>query len=146
MGYCIYTGASAILEDAKNGKGTANTTLRTFLRALNTGMRRCPLLERSINIIVKSLNRPATGALHPQNGSSGFQNGGGRHNPSHEVDMTSVPTNGYIPAFPYLGSSADMNFDVDDFFSGGEVGSMAMLDCFPEMQMDMGELIMPPLT
>lgn len=55
MGYCIYTGASAILEDAKNNDGVANVTMQTYLRAFNTGMRRCPLFERSLHIIVKGL-------------------------------------------------------------------------------------------
>lgn len=146
MGYCIYTGASAILEDAKNGKGTANATLKTFLRALNTAMRRCPLLERSLKIIVKSLNRPPTGAQHPHGSNSTFQSGNVNSNPRQEVDMAAIATNGYIPAFPYLGPSADMDFDMNDFFAGRDVGSMAMLDCYPEMQMDLGELIMPPLT
>ncbi|RYP18153.1 hypothetical protein DL765_004079 [Monosporascus sp. GIB2] len=57
MGYCIYTGASAILQDAKSGQRAAHGILRTYLRALNAGMKKCPLLERSLHIIVKGLNR-----------------------------------------------------------------------------------------
>ncbi|KAK8129176.1 fungal-specific transcription factor domain-containing protein [Apiospora kogelbergensis] len=57
IGYCIYTGASAALEDAKNSTlGAAHPVLRTLLRALNKGMQRCPLLERSLEIIIKGLN------------------------------------------------------------------------------------------
>lgn len=146
MGYCIYTGASAILEDAKNGMGTANATLRTFLRALNAGMRRCPLLERSLKIIVKSLNRPPTETQSSAGANQAMQSSGTNNDPRQEVDMVAMPANSYIPAFPYLGPSADMDFDMNDFFTNGDAGSMAMLDCYPEMQMDMGELIMPPLT
>ena len=146
MGYCIYTGASAILEDAKNRKGTANSTLKTFLRALNTAMRRCPLLERSLNIIVKSLNKPPATREQADNGQAMAFHSTADNHLQPEVDMTANTNNGFIPAFPYLGSPADMEFDVNQFFASGDVGSMGMLDCYPEMQMDMGELIVPSLS
>jgi hypothetical protein len=70
-----------------------------FLRALNAGMCRFPLLERSLNIIVKGLNRAAPGRqdMPPVVGADGSSReeaagpgaaGGGMH------------LNPYIPAFP----------------------------------------------
>ncbi|KAF6813049.1 C6 transcription factor [Colletotrichum musicola] len=47
MGYCIYTGASAELEDTNKGDPDASAAMQTYLRALNTSMKRCPLLEHS---------------------------------------------------------------------------------------------------
>ena len=156
MGYCIYTGASAILEDAKNGNdkgtGTGMATLRTFLRALNTGMRRCPLLERSLNIIVRGLNRPS--AATAQNATAAAEKTPVPPDQGQPDLSSAGSSNGYyIPAFPYLGggssSSMPVDFDMDSSFLGGGGGanmdSMVMLDCYPEMQMDMGELMCPPL-
>ena len=127
MGYCIYTGASAILEDAKSNRGNANATLQTYLRALNSGMRRCPLLERSLQIIVKGLNSP--------------------HEPSRNVANIPGPTEGcslgpisYIPAFPYIDQPVE--FEADGRLHGLDMDSMAMLDSYPEMQMDLGDNIL----
>ncbi|KAI1267803.1 hypothetical protein F5Y18DRAFT_424101 [Xylariaceae sp. FL1019] len=132
MGYCIYTGASAILEDAKSGKGTANATLKTYLRALNAGMKNCPLLERSLNIIVKGLARSPA-----QNKPTDV--GDNRHYPEFPVPLG--PYNSYIPAFPYLGPDTSFEFDFNSYPSGCD--SLAALDCFPEMQMSMGDLVYP---
>lgn len=51
--------------------------------------------------------------------------------------------NSYIPAFPYLGPEMPLEFGMSnaDFGMAPQIDSMAMLDCFPEMQMDIGELI-----
>ncbi|VUC20450.1 unnamed protein product [Clonostachys rosea] len=136
MGYCIYTGASAILEDAKRNKGPASQTLKTYLRALNAGMKTCPLLERSLQIIVKGLNRyPADSSLtfsdHPQ--PQGVA----------EVDfhVNSATMNSYIPAFPYLGPDMSMDFCGGSYLGNQNPDSMSMLDCFPEMQTDFGDLL-----
>lgn len=180
MGYCIYTGASAILEDAKSGQGAAHGILRTYLRALNTGMRKCPLLERSLHIIVKGLNRvdaesprdtrtrtgdvvglsfssgtypssfmaPATG-VGPASSSTTTSNalpgmGMGHHETTLDPAAglsAATHTNNYIPAFPYLGPDMPLDFDMNNNFGGAPYAdSMAMLDCFPEMQLDLGEL------
>lgn len=147
MGYCIYTGASAVLEDARNGNQASNSILRTFLRALNTGMRRCPLLERSLTIIVKSLNRPPQPTRQTAD-SMPFLHDDGANDHSGRFNASSIPPNNYIPAFPFLGPPTAMDFDADTFFGsagGGDAGSMAMLDCYPEMQMDLEDFIMPPV-
>jgi hypothetical protein len=51
--------------------------------------------------------------------------------------------NSYIPAFPYLGPETPLDFGMNKAYFGmvPQIDSMAMLDCFPEMQMDIGELI-----
>ncbi|KLU83191.1 hypothetical protein MAPG_02256 [Magnaporthiopsis poae ATCC 64411] len=145
MGYCIYTGASAILEDAKGGNDVSQNALRTFLRALNTGMRRCPLLERSLKIIVKGMNTPSTTVSAPQRQPPQPR----QHHPGgdgtdtvavgEQAAHTQAPFYGYIPAFPYIDPIASVDFDLDSYLGGarGE-GSMVGLDCFPEMQIDLG--------
>ncbi|KAF9872859.1 Nitrogen assimilation transcription factor nit-4 [Colletotrichum karsti] len=124
MGYCIYTGASAVLEEAKKGDDAANAVMKTFLRALNTGMRRCPLLERSLNIIIKGLkSAPIQPALRG------------------DIDRTETPPlNSYIPAFPYLDPLGFNDMDSHNL-EEASFDAMAMLDCFPELQTDIGELI-----
>jgi hypothetical protein len=126
MGYCIYTGASVSLEDAKKTNNAEHSTLRTFLRALNCGMRRCRLLERSLNIIIKKMSHAfydegVLGNRAPHNG-------------------TATDTSGFIPAFPYIDpiGAGGMNFDW--YFSGTETSSMNLLDCFPETQMGWGNM------
>lgn len=126
MGYCIYTGASAILEDAKHSNDAAHAILRTFLRAINTGMRRCPLLERSLNIIVKGMSN---GPSQPP--------GPDVVNQINQPDAVTA-TNTYIPAFPYINPSVPIDFDINPYLSGTDMDSMAVLDCYPEMQMDLG--------
>ena len=127
MGYCIYTGASAILEDSKYNRGTANATLKTYLRALNSGMRRCPLLEGSLHIIIKGLNSTLESSrtiLDHQEQSEG----------------SSFGPMSYIPAFPYI--DQPVGFETDARLGGMEMDSMAMLNCYPEMQMDAGDNIL----
>jgi hypothetical protein len=128
MGYCIYTGASAILEDAKAGREEASKTLQTYLRALNAGMKKCPILERSLNIIIRGLNRPPA-SPHTQLL---------QERDAHAPAMTQ---NSFIPAFPYLGPDMSMDLDFEAYLGDQNVDFIAGLDCFPEMQtnfVDMG--------
>jgi hypothetical protein len=122
MGYCIYTGASVSLEDAKKTNNAEHSTLRTFLRALNCGMRRCQLLERSLNIIIKKM-------------SHAFYSNDLIGNRASFAD-TASNTSGYIPAFPYIDPIGTGGMDLDWCFSGTDMSSMNLLDCFPETQMD----------
>ena len=122
MGYCIYTGASAILGEASKGSATAHATLRTFLRALNTGMRRSPLLGQSLNIIVKGMhNYGKEQSGEPQN--------------TTEPDCSQVPWGNYIPAFPYLDSSGLNDFDFNSYMGAESMGT-SDLTCYPEALMD----------
>jgi hypothetical protein len=141
MGYSIYTGASAVLEEARrSNQGTAHPELRTFLRALNAGMLRCPLLEKSLNIIARYLNHES---LHqhdlPQSGVIGYSEG----NAEASMDGGGAHTNPYIPAFPYL--DPEMPFDVNmaSYTAENSLNSMAMLDCFPELWSDTRDIICP---
>lgn len=127
MGYCIYTGASVSLEDAKKTNNPDDPTLRTFLRALNCGMKRCRLLERSLNIIVKEISRSFFSDGPPGNGL-----------PQNEMVAA---TSGYIPAFPYIDPIGTGDIDFDWYFSGPNTNSMNLLDCFPETQMDWAEML-----
>lgn len=129
MGYCIYTGASAILEDAKKADGAANATMQNYLRALNAGMSRCPLLERSLHIIIKGLKQTSP-PRYPDN--------------TGQPDTTTV--NSYIPAFPYLDPGSTDNIDMDMYFDVNNLDPMAMLDCFPELQTDFSEYSGHPIA
>ncbi|KAL5461000.1 hypothetical protein PMIN07_005508 [Paraphaeosphaeria minitans] len=137
MGYCIYTGASAVLEDAKSrGQGATHSVLRTFIRALQSGTRRCPLLERSLKIIIKGLSREP---LQQENLPSRDLNN------SYSSTRLSAATRGasvnpYIPAFPYLGLEPQFDFSMYPYFNGHILNPMAPLDCFPEIQMDNGDI------
>jgi hypothetical protein len=130
MGYCIYTGASVSLEDAKKTNNALHPTLHTFLRALNSGMQRCRLLERSLNIIIKEMSYSFSAQEPPDNNS--------RHD-----DAVTI-TNGYIPAFPYLDTASGMGFSMDNMFHEADMSSMQILDCYPEMQMDINGIFGGP--
>lgn len=130
MGYCIYTGASAILEDAKKADGAANATMQNYLRALNAGMSRCPLLERSLHIIIKGLKLTVTSRSSDDAGQ----------------EDTGTAMNSYIPAFPYLDPGSTDNIDMDMYFDVNNLDPMAMLDCFPELQTDFSEYTSQQIT
>ncbi|KAH8655403.1 fungal-specific transcription factor domain-containing protein [Xylariales sp. PMI_506] len=119
MGYCIYTGASATLEDAKNDSVIANTTMQTFLRALNAGMKKCPIFERSLNIIIKGLKRPQAQ----------------RESPDDPAVPENAIMNSYIPAFPFDTINA-VDSSLDSYLSSSNMETMTLLDSFPELQMD----------
>ncbi|SPJ80765.1 related to pathway-specific regulatory protein [Fusarium torulosum] len=127
MGYCIYTGASAVLEDAKNNDGSTHPTMQTFLRALNRGMAKCPLLERSLHIIIKGLKRAPVYRAPPDQSLS---------------DTAALATiNSYIPAFPYLDPVSPNDFDMDSYLNSMSMDAMASLDCYPELQIDLDEMM-----
>ncbi|CAF3605235.1 unnamed protein product [Fusarium graminearum] len=129
MGYCIYTGASAVLEDAKNNGGASHPTMQTFLRALNGGMARCPLLERSLHIIIKGLKRSPVYRAPAENCVS-------------DNTTTTAAVNSYIPAFPYLEPVSPNDFDMDAYLhSMMNMDTMASLDCYPELQIDLDEMM-----
>ncbi|KAL1893025.1 hypothetical protein Sste5346_006706 [Sporothrix stenoceras] len=58
MAYCVYTGASVLVQDIKQSHGkdaAAASKIQTFLRALRLGVVSCPLVRRSLDIITDSL-------------------------------------------------------------------------------------------
>jgi hypothetical protein len=121
MGYCIYTGASAVLEHAKKNSGINDATLQTFIRALNSAKEKNPILKRSLDIIIKGLDFVSTRNLAPD--SQSFH----------------LPQNSYIPAFPSLDPSWPLNLDMETAFSGMDMDPMAFLDCYPELQLGLGD-------
>ncbi|KAF5679222.1 nitrogen assimilation transcription factor nit-4 [Fusarium heterosporum] len=127
MGYCIYTGASAVLEDAKNNDGATHPTMQTFLRALNRGMAKCPLLERSLHIIIKGLKRAPVYRAPPDQSLSD--------------NAATTTVNSYIPAFPYLDPLSPNDFDMETYLNSMSMDAMASLDCYPELQIDLDEMI-----
>lgn len=154
IGYTIYTGASAVLEDAKSSnQGPAHPVLRTFLRALNAGRQRCRLLERSLKIIIKSLSHATADhatADHPtpvvgadlggatasanENGQAAEAAGDDGGNATAEAEI--VHGKPYVPAFPYLDPIGQVDFSTDPYFGASHPHFAAMLDCFPELQTD----------
>lgn len=118
MAYCVYTGASAILPDARDGNLEACAKIQTFIRALEGSLQRCPLTKRSLKIIEKGLKKTPTPAATLD---------------SQTIDMA-PPAPTYIPAFPYVGM--DGHFDMNaDFGFGMNMDQLSGLDCFPEAHM-----------
>lgn len=126
MAYCVYTGASALLRDAKSGNADAAAKVQTFTRALRTGAKKCPLLERSLDIIKKGLVKPSPAQNTP---------------PDAPQSLVNPPTtiHGFIPAFPYSNCTAPGGYDVTADLVGTTAAGFSMLDCFPEAHMDFGD-------
>lgn len=116
MAYCIYTGASAMVQDVKAGDLDAKSKMTTFLRALKGGLKTCPIVQRSIEII-----------------NNGLQGGLSR---VPEIDNSAPDTSmrNYLPAFPYrdaqIGPSNETNYSVMD------IDTFSWLDSFPENHID----------
>jgi hypothetical protein len=125
MAYCIYTGASAIIQDVKSGNLDANSNMTTFLRALQGGLATCPVVQRSLDIINNSLQKPLSSQ------------------PRLRSESTGAPSKNYLPAFPNYDPQIDLGL-------GPNLGTMDLdastfLDCFPENHIDMetGEWCLP---
>jgi hypothetical protein len=128
MAYCVYTGALPVLQEARNGNTEANAKIQTFTRALQAGTKRCPILERSLNIIRKGLTLSA----NQQPSSPGNM---------HVFQEDASTLHNYMPAFPYFGFSGVDEYRMDPWSPGGmNVDSFSSLDCFPEAHMGQ----MPP--
>lgn len=126
MAYCIYTAASAMIQDVKAGDLEASTKMSTFLRALKGGVTTCPVVQRSLDIINNSLQ-----ASPPQPTSS-------------ITDATETLGRNYLPAFPYRDAPVDFMNEGD--FSTMDLDAFSLLDCFPENHILEGssEWYMPP--
>jgi hypothetical protein len=125
MAYCVYTGASAILPDARDGDVEARAKIQTFTRALDSSLERCPLVKRSLKIIEKGLKKTAPPPVAPD---------------AQRIDMHPPPPT-YIPAFPYVG--LDGHFDLNaDFDFGMSMDQLSALDCFPEAHMASGDTVL----
>ncbi|KFY89941.1 hypothetical protein V500_05394 [Pseudogymnoascus sp. VKM F-4518 (FW-2643)] len=125
MAYCIYTGASAMVQDVKSGELEAKVKMSTFLRALKGGLKTCPILQRSIDIISNSLQ-----------GSQSWV---------PEIDNSAPDNSGrnYLPAFPYRDAQMDPSNETN--YSFIDLDAFALLDSFPENHIDAvtGEWYLP---
>ncbi|KAI1852034.1 hypothetical protein JX265_008161 [Neoarthrinium moseri] len=127
MAYCIYTSASVMVQDAKAGDSLASRKKDTFLRALNTAAKTCQLIQRSLDIIMDSLNAE-TPSITPAKPHPATENLLNRH---------------YLPAFPYR--DTHMNINPSATVDGVDINGPSMLDCFPEQHMasSTGDWYMP---
>ncbi|KAH8690326.1 fungal-specific transcription factor domain-containing protein [Talaromyces proteolyticus] len=123
MAYCVYTAASAIIQDVKEGDANASEKMNTFLRALKGGLTTCPIVQRSIDIINSGLaHRPLNDAATAS--SSQFTVGDNNF------------STGYLPAFPHHNLQA--NSMVFDNVGVMDSDSVWLLNCFPENHIDLG--------
>lgn len=103
--------------DVKGGDTDASLKMQTFLRALREGITSCPVVQRSLDIITKSLGTTDPERIVATNIEVPFNE-----------ELASC---NYLPAFPHintdLGSSTVSGMDLDGF---------SFLDCFPENHFD----------
>lgn len=125
MAYCIYTGASAIIQDVKGGDQVASRKMETFLRALKGGLSTCPVVQRSLDIINSSLQKPISA-------------------PSQSIGPSAESlAQSYLPAFPNHNPQVDLATGTN--LSTSDLDAFNFLDCFPEnhIDMDLGEWYLP---
>lgn len=120
MSYCIYTAASVMIKDVKAGDLEANETMQTFLRALRQGIKTCPLIQRSLDIINNSL-QSKTPKLASLNGI---------------FTTEGIATANYLPAFPYLDVGFTNQFTTDRNATGIDLDGFSLLDSFPEQHIN----------
>lgn len=112
IAYCIYTGATVLVQGVRSGDEAARCQTQIFTRALRTGAEKCFLLRRSLKIIEQGLS---TAGAPP--GGIGRTRGAGPSAASSasspSVRPAAVPSDhfsavpgDYLPAFPYLDYTA----------------------------------------
>lgn len=117
MAYCIYTGATALLQDVKAGSQDASAKIRTFTRALRQGLKKCPLLQRSLDNIEKGMQ--STHASQPAV-------------PTFQT-LQDPNNHAFISAFPYYDYPGANSNDTNVDFGHANGAISSMLDCFPEI-------------
>jgi hypothetical protein len=117
MAYCIYTGATALLQDVKAGSQDASAKIRTFTRALRQGLKKCPLLQRSLDNIEKGMQ--STHASQPTV-------------PTFQT-LQDPNNHAFISAFPYYDYPGANSNDTNVDFGHANGAISSMLDCFPEV-------------
>jgi hypothetical protein len=120
MAYCIYTGASSIIQDVKLGDAIARNSMNTFLRALRGGCTTCPVVQRSVDIIITSLQNDPS----PSDAISPLEM-------NLATEHSNNPSRSYAPAFPHI------NWQIDDLnqvanSSLTDSDALFLLECFPE--------------
>lgn len=130
MAYCIYTGASTIIQDVKSGDAVARHSMNTFLRALEGGCTTCPIVQRSINIIMNSLENTSVSTKATSNlqfDSVSNNNSGNAANLARNYPPAFPQYNWQTEALDQIGTSTLMDSD-----------ALFLLDCFPENHIDSG--------
>lgn len=120
MAYCVYTAASVLMQDVKMGDMNANAKMQTLLRCLEGGTRSCPLIQRSIDIIITNLGSHVSGHV--------------QHVPTEAPvrDQAPLAANYLLPAFPY--QAGDTSFVADLGDGSMNIDGVSYLDAFPEAQ------------
>jgi hypothetical protein len=120
MAYCIYTGASIMMQDVKRGDVEANIKMQTFLHALRQGITTCPVVQRSLDIITNGLRSDNMAAVPALSDS--------------QAPGESLAACNYLPAFPYR--DLDIDYTGDTNSKGMDLDGFSLLDCFPENHFD----------
>lgn len=118
MSYCIYTGASVLMQDVKKGDFDAQVKIQTFLQALRQGTTACPVIQRSLHIITNSLRADATNLT-------------GARPACAPTGPTPLARN-YLPAFPY--PDLDLGYNTTLNRGNTDLNGFPLLNCFPETQ------------
>ncbi|OGM50324.1 hypothetical protein ABOM_001034 [Aspergillus bombycis] len=118
MSYCIYTGASVLMQDVKKGDFDAQVKIQTFLQALRQGTTACPVVQRSLHIITNSLRADATNVPDARLACA-------------PTGQTPLARN-YLPAFPY--PDIDVGYSTNLNRGSTDLDGFTLLDCFPETQ------------
>lgn len=115
MAYCVYLGASVMVQDARTGDECAASKLQTFTRALKGSCQTCPGVQRSLEIIQNSLSKPPDQEQ--------------RVNEAHEERPYD-----FLPVFP----RGEYTFETEET-SGAvfDINEFSMLDSFPEEHLDL---------
>jgi hypothetical protein len=117
IAYCVYTAASATIQEAKEGDFEANGKMMTFLEALKQGTKTCPVVHRSLDIITNDLKPDVDRTPQVQSCIASAEE--------------PVITRDYLPAFPYQMYERTHDTDPSQQFIAMDEAS---LDCFPEVQ------------
>ncbi|KAH8879521.1 hypothetical protein GQ53DRAFT_738654 [Thozetella sp. PMI_491] len=121
--YCIYTGASIMVQDVLAGDIEASIEMQTFLRALKQVTTTCPLAQRSIDIITNGLRSDTA-----RNFANRAEEGGGGY---------MAPN--YLPAFPYR--HGDVDYTGSTVVEGIDLDGFRLLDCFPENNFENSDMV-----
>ena len=129
MAYCAYTAATVALQDLHDGIEGSQMRVNVFLRALYGLRSGTPGIQRSIDIIVRNLDRSrhadrsAAAAVQQtpeslagdrkMNGMGGGGFGGGGMEGEDEFSLQALPYDA-LPAFPFDANCDLMNFSAGD--------------------------------
>lgn len=108
MAYCAYTAATVALQDLHDGIEGSQTRVNTYLRALYGLRSGTPGIQRSIDIIVRNLDKKTTVP---------------RPEPESTEEIQQVPFDA-LPAFPFDANCDLMNFSTADMDSFPPIGGL----------------------